>query len=161
MGLYETVDTTWHQRKCRWLNLCTLPNLKTKQTVKQIQTQTPQQYQFTQDSGCTLHRDHNSPAAHAHLFQQRKTCQTEKSSSSTKCHFWHIVEGSKCLDSCFRNKPLKARDDETKQIWNYPCTAWNLLSLPQPGALPSPREKAGRDQRKYRKGIAAGWLSGY
>lgn len=45
VGMYETVavnimtaNTTWHHRKCGWLNLCTLQNLKTKQTVKQIQT---------------------------------------------------------------------------------------------------------------------------
>lgn len=106
----------------------------------------------TQDSGLRSTEITTCPLHIPTYFSCVKPAR-QKSSSSTKCHFWHIMIGSKCLDSCFRNKLLTAGDDETKQIQNYSCTARNLLNLLQPGASPSlpPWEKAGKDQRKYWK----------
>lgn len=75
----------------------------------------------------------------------------DKHNCSTKCHLWHIIRGSKCSGSCFRNKLLTAADDETEQIPNYSRTPQNQLNLLQPGASPSPSCWQ-KDRKKVRRG---------
>lgn len=71
-----TVNTTWQHRKSGWVNLCTLPNLKTKKQSNKYKHYTTKIQVHTR-LWFTLNRDHNSCAAHSHLFQLCKTCQTE------------------------------------------------------------------------------------
>lgn len=99
-----------------------------------------------QDFWVTLNREHNNNHIYFHYVKPAR----DKSECSTKCHLWHIIEGSKCLDSRFRKKLLTAGDDETERIRNYSGAPQNLLNLLQPGACssPSPRENASGERTK-------------
>lgn len=109
----------------------------------------------------TLNRDHNSCAAHSHLFQLGKTCQTEIQQLNKVPLLTH--HGRKQV---FRLL-LQKQTSDSRRWWNRadpklfsrcskpakPAAAWSIPLTPPPW------EKAGGDQRNYIKRIVARWFN--
>lgn len=132
----------WHQGYfIRLWELQTPPKKTKKKTKSNSERHTNTTHKKNTSSDKTLvYIKQRSQPAHNTIpvhFSTLKPAR-EEYDCSTKCHLWHIIRGSKCLGSCFRNKLLTAGDDETERIQNYSCTPQNLLNLLQPGACPSP-----------------------
>lgn len=143
--------TFFCQVHCVWETVWTpKPEGKKNQTLKQTQTLQQREYKFYKAPLYTKQRSQLARCTIPVHFHYVKPARDEYN-CSTKCHLWHIIRGSKCLGSCFRNKLLTAGDDETERIQNYSRTPQNLLNLLQPGACPSPSPWE-KERHKVRKG---------